>query len=479
MIVVNDNGRSYAPTIGGLAHHLDTLRTTQGYENVLSWGKRTLRRSGAPGRATYDALHGMKKGIKDVLVPQGMFEDLGIKYVGPVDGHDVPRGRAGAAQREGVRRSGDRARHHREGPRLRPGRAGRRRPVPRRRQDPPRDRPAGRAVAVRVDQRVRRRARADRPSPPGRRRHHRRDAPARRPRAVRRRVPRRACSTSASPSSTPRRPPPAWRSAACTPSSPCTRRSSTARSTRCSWTWRCTRPASRSCSTAPGSRAPTARATTACGTWRCSASCPGLRLAAPRDEETLRDALRTAVDVDDAPTVVRYPKGALVDPSRRSTTSTASTSSPGTTVPPTRRTCSSSGTARWRRQRSRRAELLAAHGLRVDRRRPAVGPAGLRGAHQAGRGPRPRRHHRGRRRRRWPRLARRPSGPARRASGRRCRPSASRARSSTTPPASSWSTELRLRPADIARDTLAALGRDPPDPREGLTARDSGRRPPP
>ncbi|HWJ84264.1 MAG TPA: 1-deoxy-D-xylulose-5-phosphate synthase [Cellulomonas sp.] len=90
VIVVNDNGRSYDPTIGGLAHHLDTLRTTQGYENVLSWGKRTLRRSGPPGRAAYDALHGLKKGIKDVVAPQGMFEDLGIKYVGPVDGHDEP-----------------------------------------------------------------------------------------------------------------------------------------------------------------------------------------------------------------------------------------------------------------------------------------------------------------------------------------------------------------------------------------------------
>jgi len=88
VIVVNDNGRSYDPTIGGLAHHLDTLRTTQGYENVLSWGKRTLRRSGPPGRAAYDALHGLKKGIKDVVAPQGMFEDLGLKYVGPVDGHD-------------------------------------------------------------------------------------------------------------------------------------------------------------------------------------------------------------------------------------------------------------------------------------------------------------------------------------------------------------------------------------------------------
>ncbi|MFC4614531.1 1-deoxy-D-xylulose-5-phosphate synthase [Cellulomonas algicola] len=88
VVVVNDNGRSYDPTIGGLARHLDTLRTTQGYENVLSWGKQTLRRSGPPGRFAYDALHGLKKGIKDVVAPQGMFEDLGLKYVGPVDGHD-------------------------------------------------------------------------------------------------------------------------------------------------------------------------------------------------------------------------------------------------------------------------------------------------------------------------------------------------------------------------------------------------------
>ena len=89
VIVVNDNGRSYAPTIGGLAHHLDALRTARGYEKVLGWGKRTLKRSGPPGRMTYEALHGLKKGVKDMLAPQGMFEDLGIKYVGPVDGHDL------------------------------------------------------------------------------------------------------------------------------------------------------------------------------------------------------------------------------------------------------------------------------------------------------------------------------------------------------------------------------------------------------
>ena len=89
VIVVNDNGRSYAPTIGGLAHHLDALRTNPGYERVLTGVKRTLLSQGAPGRAAFDALHGLKRGLKDVLVPSAFFEDLGIKYTGPVDGHDI------------------------------------------------------------------------------------------------------------------------------------------------------------------------------------------------------------------------------------------------------------------------------------------------------------------------------------------------------------------------------------------------------
>ena len=88
VIVVNDNGRSYAPTIGGLAHHLDALRTNPGYERMLAGAKRILLTQGAPGRAAFDALHGLKRGLKDVLVPSAFFEDLGIKYTGPVDGHD-------------------------------------------------------------------------------------------------------------------------------------------------------------------------------------------------------------------------------------------------------------------------------------------------------------------------------------------------------------------------------------------------------
>ena len=89
VIVVNDNERSYARTIGGLAHHLATLRTTQGYERFLALGKEALQRTPLVGQPIFDALHGAKKGFKDAFAPQGMFEDLGLKYLGPIDGHDV------------------------------------------------------------------------------------------------------------------------------------------------------------------------------------------------------------------------------------------------------------------------------------------------------------------------------------------------------------------------------------------------------
>ncbi len=89
VIVINDNERSYAATRGGMADYLASLRATPEYENVLSWGKRQLHRTPVVGRQVYDALHGMKKGLKDIVSPQGMFEDLGLKYLGPVDGHDV------------------------------------------------------------------------------------------------------------------------------------------------------------------------------------------------------------------------------------------------------------------------------------------------------------------------------------------------------------------------------------------------------
>jgi len=88
IIVVNDNGRSYQPTIGGLANHLATIRMSQRYETVLDYIKTTLSRTPLVGPPLYGTLHGVKKGIKDVVAPQVLFEDLGLKYLGPIDGHD-------------------------------------------------------------------------------------------------------------------------------------------------------------------------------------------------------------------------------------------------------------------------------------------------------------------------------------------------------------------------------------------------------
>src|SRR3954462_5125145 len=88
VIVVNDNGRSYTPTVGGLTHALTRLRTNPRYEQVLDLVKRRLNAVPGVGPAAYDAVHAMKKGVKDAVAPQGLFEDLGLKYVGPVDGHD-------------------------------------------------------------------------------------------------------------------------------------------------------------------------------------------------------------------------------------------------------------------------------------------------------------------------------------------------------------------------------------------------------
>ena len=87
-IVVNDNARSYSPTIGGLANHLATLRTSGGYEVFLRTVRRVLSGTPLVGGPVFDTLHGVKRGLKDIVAPQGMFEDLGLKYLGPVDGHD-------------------------------------------------------------------------------------------------------------------------------------------------------------------------------------------------------------------------------------------------------------------------------------------------------------------------------------------------------------------------------------------------------
>ncbi|WP_067848587.1 1-deoxy-D-xylulose-5-phosphate synthase [Nocardia lijiangensis] len=101
VIVVNDNGRSYAPTIGGLADRLTALRTQPVYEVALDAGKRILKSIPRVGESAYSMVHAVKAGIKDAVNPQELFSDLGLKYVGPVDGHDV------AAMEAALRRAKD------------------------------------------------------------------------------------------------------------------------------------------------------------------------------------------------------------------------------------------------------------------------------------------------------------------------------------------------------------------------------------
>lgn len=95
IIVLNDNGRSYAPTVGGVVRRfepvrkLDSLRVNRNYENFMDWTKQALQEAGTPGKMAYGALHSLKRGVKDIFVDAGIFDSLGLKYVGPVDGHSV------------------------------------------------------------------------------------------------------------------------------------------------------------------------------------------------------------------------------------------------------------------------------------------------------------------------------------------------------------------------------------------------------
>lgn len=89
VIVVNDNGRSYSPTIGGLSENLGRIRAQHGYDEFMELGKKRLKSMGWVGERTFDALHAMKEGVKSTVMPTEMFPELGIKYVGPINGHDI------------------------------------------------------------------------------------------------------------------------------------------------------------------------------------------------------------------------------------------------------------------------------------------------------------------------------------------------------------------------------------------------------
>jgi 1-deoxy-D-xylulose-5-phosphate synthase len=89
VIVVNDNGRSYAPTIGGLARYLNGIRTEKAYAKAYRVSKKFFERFGLPGRLFYSTARGAGKGLLGTFAPKGMFPNLDIKYIGPIDGHDI------------------------------------------------------------------------------------------------------------------------------------------------------------------------------------------------------------------------------------------------------------------------------------------------------------------------------------------------------------------------------------------------------
>ncbi len=90
IIVINDNGRSYAPTVGGLARHLSQLRVDPRYERIKEDISRLLRDMPLVGPTADQAAYRVKEGLKQLLQPSTIFETLGIKYAGIVDGHDEP-----------------------------------------------------------------------------------------------------------------------------------------------------------------------------------------------------------------------------------------------------------------------------------------------------------------------------------------------------------------------------------------------------
>jgi len=90
IIVVNDNGRSYAPTIGGVAHFLNSVRTRRSYRSLHSSSRRLFGAFGGPGRALYRGIRGGAHGfLSRFSNNEALYSNLDIKYLGPVDGHDI------------------------------------------------------------------------------------------------------------------------------------------------------------------------------------------------------------------------------------------------------------------------------------------------------------------------------------------------------------------------------------------------------
>ncbi|WP_022885186.1 1-deoxy-D-xylulose-5-phosphate synthase [Glaciibacter superstes] len=102
IIIVNDNGRSYAPTIGGMARFLNTVRTKRGYRDLYFSSRKAFDHLGTPGRAIYRGVRGGLHGFLSRFTNnEALYSNLDIKYIGPVDGHDIEAMQEALSQAKG------------------------------------------------------------------------------------------------------------------------------------------------------------------------------------------------------------------------------------------------------------------------------------------------------------------------------------------------------------------------------------------
>ncbi|HET8991329.1 MAG TPA: 1-deoxy-D-xylulose-5-phosphate synthase [Acidimicrobiales bacterium] len=89
VIVLNDNGRSYAPTISKLSESLTALRLNRTYLSVRSGVRRLVPRLPRLGKAAYRGIDSVTTAVREMVTPHTFFETLGVRYVGPIDGHNI------------------------------------------------------------------------------------------------------------------------------------------------------------------------------------------------------------------------------------------------------------------------------------------------------------------------------------------------------------------------------------------------------
>ena len=89
VIILNDNGRSYAPTVSKLSESLTQLRLNQTYVSTTNRLRETLKKIPGLGRLAYLGFHGVTSVVREMVTPHTFFENLGVRYVGPIDGHDI------------------------------------------------------------------------------------------------------------------------------------------------------------------------------------------------------------------------------------------------------------------------------------------------------------------------------------------------------------------------------------------------------